>query len=70
MKMNPELEVGDRVVLLRMAEEDLMAGTKGTVTRKSFVIDQIQYSMEWDNGSKLALIDGVDMWRKVVEVRR
>ena len=62
MKMNPELEVGDRVVLLRMAEEDLMAGTKGTVTRKSFVIDQIQYSMEWDNGSKLALLANEDKY--------
>lgn len=60
--MNPELEVGDRVVLLRMAEEDLMAGTKGTVTRKSFVIDQIQYSMEWDNGSKLALLANEDKY--------
>lgn len=62
MKMNPELEVGDRVVLLRMAEEDLMAGTKGTVTRKSFVIDQIQYNMDWDNGSKLALLANEDKY--------
>ena len=60
--MNPELEVGDRVVLLRMAEEDLMAGTKGTVTRKSFVIDQIQYSVDWDNGSKLALLANEDKY--------
>ena len=60
--MNPELEVGDRVVLLRMAEEDLMAGTKGTVTRKSFVIDQIQYNMDWDNGSKLALLANEDKY--------
>jgi len=62
MKMNPELEVGDRVVLLRMSEEDLIAGTKGTVTRKSFVIDQIQYNMEWDNGSKLALLANEDKY--------
>ena len=47
--MNPELEVGDRIVLLAMSGEDLIAGIKGTVTRKSFVIDQIQYSMDWDN---------------------
>jgi len=60
--MNPELEVGDRVVLLRMSEEDLIAGTKGTVTRKSFVIDQIQYNMEWDNGSKLALLANEDKY--------
>ena len=60
--MNPELEVGDRVVLLSMSGEDLIAGIKGTVTRKSFVIDQIQYSMEWDNGSKLALLANEDKY--------
>jgi hypothetical protein len=62
MKMNPELEVGDRVVLLSMSGEDLIAGIKGTVTRKSFVIDQIQYSMDWDNGSKLALLANEDKY--------
>ena len=60
--MNPELEVGDRVVLLAMSGEDLIAGIKGTVTRKSFVIDQIQYSMDWDNGSKLALLANEDKY--------
>jgi len=62
MKMNPELEVGDRIVLLAMSGEDLIAGIKGTVTRKSFVIDQIQYSMDWDNGSKLALLANEDKY--------
>jgi hypothetical protein len=62
MKMNPELEVGDRVVLLSMSGEDLIAGIKGTVTRKSFVIDQIQYSVDWDNGSKLALLANEDKY--------
>jgi hypothetical protein len=62
MKMNPELEVGDRVVLLAMSGEDLIAGIKGTVTRKSFVIDQIHYSMDWDNGSKLALLANEDKY--------
>ncbi len=60
--MNPELEVGDRIVLLAMSGEDLIAGIKGTVTRKSFVIDQIQYSMDWDNGSKLALLANEDKY--------
>jgi len=45
-----------------MSGEDLIAGIKGTVTRKSFVIDQIQYSMDWDNGSKLALLDNEDKY--------
>jgi hypothetical protein len=62
MKMNPELEVGDRVVLLSMSGEDLIAGIKGTVTRKSFVIDQIQYGVDWDNGSKLALLANEDKY--------
>ena len=60
--MNPELEVGDRIVLLEMTGEDLIAGTKGTVTRKSFVIDQIQYGVDWDNGSKLALLGNEDKY--------
>jgi hypothetical protein len=62
MKMNPELEVGDRIVLLEMTGEDLIAGTKGTVTRKGFVIDQIQYGVDWDNGSKLALLGNEDKY--------
>jgi hypothetical protein len=62
MKMNPELEVGDRIVLLEMTGEDLIAGTKGTVTRKTFVIDQIQYGMDWDNGSKLSLLGDEDKY--------
>ena len=62
MKMNPELEVGDRIVLLSMPGEDLIAGTKGTVTRKGFVIDQIQYTMDWDNGSKLTLLANEDKY--------
>ena len=60
--MNPELEVGDRIVLLEMTGEDLIAGTKGTVTRKTFVIDQIQYGMDWDNGSKLSLLGDEDKY--------
>lgn len=60
--MNPELEVGDRIVLLSMPGEDLIAGTKGTVTRKGFVIDQIQYTMDWDNGSKLTLLSNEDKY--------
>jgi len=66
--MNPELEVGDRVVLLRMSEEDLIAGTKGTVTRKSFVIDQIQYNVDWDNGSKLALLANEDKYMLLKDI--
>ena len=60
--MNPELEVGDRVVLLSMSGEDLIAGIKGTVTRKSFVIDQTQYNVDWDNGSRLALLANEDKY--------
>ena len=60
--MNPELEVGDRVVLLSMSGEDLIAGIKGTVTRKSFVIDQTQYNVDWDNGSRLSLLANEDKY--------
>ena len=39
-------------------------GIPGTVTNVSVVFGDKQYSVDWDNGSKLALIDGVDKWMK------
>ena len=37
-------------------------GTKGTVTSKSVVFGDTQYGVDWDDGSKLSLITGVDKW--------
>ena len=63
--INPELEVGDRVIILHMEDEVPVAmGTKGTVTSKSVVFGDTQYNVDWDNGSKLAIISSVDKWDK------
>jgi hypothetical protein len=61
--INPELNVGDRVILLHMEDNrPVTMGTKGTVTSKSVVFGDTQYGVDWDNGSKLSLITGVDKW--------
>jgi hypothetical protein len=61
--VNPELKIGDRVVLLHMdGETSIMPGERGEVTGKANVLGDIQYSVDWDNGSKLSLISGVDIW--------
>ena len=61
--MNPKLNVGDRIVLLYMDDESSVTpGTKGKVTRISQVFGDDQYNVDWDNGSKLALISSVDVW--------
>ena len=62
--LNPELKKGDRVVCLQMEDEfsSVPPGTAGTVQRISEVFGTIQYSVEWDNGSNLALLSDVDAW--------
>ena len=62
---NPELEIGDRVTLIHMSDESQMKpGTSGKVTGKSVVFGNTQYSVDWDNGSKLALLSDTDAWMK------
>lgn len=64
--MNPELKIGDRVVLLYMENESsVLMGEKGTVIHKSNVFGDDQYNIEWDNGSKLSLLDCCDKWDTV-----
>lgn len=61
--INPELKIGDKIVLLHMDNESsIMPGTKGTVKRISQVFGDTQYSVEWENGSSLELISSVDAW--------
>lgn len=66
LEYNTELEVGDRVICIRMDDDysPVSTGMQGTVKRKSVVFGDTQYNVDWDNGSKLALIDGVDKWAK------
>ena len=63
--INPELKKGDRVVLLDMPyESSVPDGTHGTVYSVDKVFGDVQYGVEWDNGSKLALLSDTDMWDK------
>lgn len=66
LNLNPELSKGDRVICISM-EDDYSAvptGIPGTVTNVSVVFGEKQYNVNWDNGSRLALIDGADKWMK------
>lgn len=67
--INPELKIGDRVILVYMSEEAGMhPGTKGTVTditRDPFEgPDDKIISVDWDNGRTLGLVSITDMWMK------
>ena len=67
---NAPLEKGDKVVCIKMDDpySPVKAGTPGIVKNVSEVFGEKQYYVNWKSGSKLALIEGVDMWRKVIEV--
>ena len=66
INLNPELSKGDRIICISMEDEydAIPTGIPGTVTNVSVVFGDKQYNVDWDNGSKLALIDGVDKWMK------
>lgn len=63
-KLNPELKPGDEIVLIDMDDpySRLSPGTRGVVTRMSNVMGDIQYTVKWENGSNLELLDGIDTW--------
>lgn len=71
-KINPRLEEGDRIVLIMMPGETTVSyGDKGTVTKVNHARSFIQYFVEWENGSTLALIEDIgdesgtgDKWMK------
>jgi hypothetical protein len=67
---NAPLEKGDKVVCIKMDDEysPVAGGTPGIVKSVSDVMGTKQYYVDWRSGSRLALIDGVDQWRKVVEI--
>jgi hypothetical protein len=70
-KMNPELEVGDRIMCYSMTGEvSVPPGTTGIVIKISKDPFEINsngkiISVNWDNGSKLSLLSVVDLWKKV-----
>jgi len=61
--LNPRLKAGDRVCLYYMPNEySIPVNTYGTVTKSQHIFGESHYSVNWDNGSTLMLIDGEDMW--------
>ena len=61
--INPELKIGDTVILLHMdGETSIPPGTKGKVLSHSRVFGDDQYTVKWENGSTLAIISSVDLW--------
>jgi hypothetical protein len=66
-KLNPKLEVGDRIVLISMDDPyKIPSGTVGTVMNIQNVPfsdrSDYNYRIDWDNGSKLALEPDLDVW--------
>lgn len=62
-KLNPELKVGDEVVLLYMVDEPTMKTlTSGTVKAINKTPWGPQYTVKWDNGRELDLIPETDKW--------
>lgn len=70
-KINPDLEIGDRIVLYHMEDEtSVVPGTQGTVTNITndpFEPGTKIISVDWENGSKLSLLSSTDFWKKIVE---
>jgi hypothetical protein len=70
-ELNPQLNVGDRVMCLHMdGETSVPAGTFGvvkSVVRDPFEEDGTIYSINWDNGSSLGLVSVSDAWIKTPE---
>jgi hypothetical protein len=68
-ELNPELVKGDRVICLHMdGETGVPMGVEGVVTkigRDPFEEDGKIIEVNWDNGSRLALISVTDSWVKV-----
>lgn len=63
--MATKVKVGDRVELLEITDTmtKLEKGSKGTVTK--IEEDQDLIWIDWDNGEKLALLDGIDKFKVV-----
>ena len=67
-KINPKLEIGDRVTLIVMSDpySPITVGTKGTVVGKGDDpwSKEPLYYVEWDNGRTLNLVGDEDVWVK------
>lgn len=70
--INPDLQVGDKVMLLHMEGEMMSPGSKGEVTRVSddpFERGSKIYSVRWEDGSQLSLLSVTDAWKKIDSIQ-
>lgn len=60
-----KVKIGDRVELIEMIDTwtKLEKGSKGTVT--DIELDQDLIWVKWDNGEKLALLEGTDKYKLI-----
>lgn len=67
--LNPKLKKGDRIICYHMdGETSVPPGTIGVVKNigsDPFEDDSEIIEVDWENGSKLALVSSVDAWKKV-----
>jgi len=70
--LNPELQKGDKVILLHMEGEMMSPGSKGTVinvSRDPFEKEGMIYNVKWDEGSTLSLLSVTDAWKKIEPIQ-
>jgi len=61
--INPELNIGDKVILLHMdGDTSVPPGTKGVVIARSVFQGENQYTVRWESGNTLALVEGYFLW--------
>lgn len=65
--MNPELNIGDKILLYHMEGEfSVPPGTQGVVKNVSddpFIENAKIYNVEWETGNRLALLSDTDSWK-------
>ena len=69
---NPKVKVGDRIVSIHMDGDNpsVPIGTKGTVMGSSETPFGKNIQVDWDNGSKLDLLDDVDVWMLEKDIKK
>lgn len=67
--LNPQLEIGDRVICYHMdGELNVPPGSKGEVfhiQKDPITPGAFMYKVKWDNGQTLPLLSDVDTWKKI-----
>lgn len=67
--MQKDIKKGDRIELLFMNDTwtKLQKGDKGTISKIDDSEEERLIWVEWDNGEKLAIIEGIDKYKVIKE---